>query len=68
MAEGHTRDRWQHTSNLMALLANINRDPKKGRPFKPSDFNPTLSKSSGAIVVTKENIAHLKTFFTGDKK
>jgi len=24
----------------MALLANLQRDPKKSRPLKPADFNP----------------------------
>jgi hypothetical protein len=24
----------------MALIANVNRDPKKTRPFKPEHFNP----------------------------
>ena len=70
MAEGHAKDAWQHTANLMALIANVNRDPKKKRPFKPSDFNPTISKQSRpeAIVVTKENISLLKHAFIGDKK
>jgi len=26
---------------MMALVANVNRDPKKTRAFKPSDFDPT---------------------------
>jgi len=70
MAEGHAKDRWQHTSNIMALIANTNRDPKKTRPFKPSDFNPTISKTSApeTIVVTKENISLLKHAFIGDRK
>jgi hypothetical protein len=29
-----------HTSALMALMANLQRDPKKSRPLKPADFNP----------------------------
>ncbi|HPC65344.1 MAG TPA: hypothetical protein P5175_06225 [Anaerohalosphaeraceae bacterium] len=70
MAEGHHRDAWQHTASVMALIANVNRDPKKTRAFKPSDFNPYVPKTSrpDVIVVTKENISHLKHFFTGDKK
>lgn len=27
-----------HFANLMALTANVNRDPKKGRAYKPEDF------------------------------
>jgi len=40
MAEGLGRERWAHTSLICALLANANRNPKKHRPFKPSDFDP----------------------------
>ena len=43
MAEGMGRERWAHTSVLGALLANANRDPRRGRPFKPSDFDPYAS-------------------------
>jgi len=54
----------------MALIANVNRDPKKTRAFKPSDFNPYVPKTSrpDVIVVTKENISQLKHAFIGDKK
>ncbi len=40
MAEGLGRERWAHTSLVCALIANSNRDPKKHRPFKLSDFDP----------------------------
>ncbi|HNO80544.1 MAG TPA: hypothetical protein PKN33_21050 [Phycisphaerae bacterium] len=40
MAEARTRDDWGRTSSLMALLANCNRDPKKTRAYRPSDFDP----------------------------
>ena len=39
MAEGRSRQRWAHTSALLAMLANVHRDPAKPRA-KPSDFNP----------------------------
>lgn len=29
---------WMRTASQMAQLANIHRDPKKGRPRRPSDF------------------------------
>jgi hypothetical protein len=41
MHEGKARHDWQIASSHMALLANINRDPKKGRSLKPADFDPT---------------------------
>ena len=41
MAETRVKHQWAHTSSLMALIANAHRDVKKGRPFKPADFDPT---------------------------
>ena len=40
MAEGKQRDKWARTSSLMALIANANRDAKKHRAFRPTDFDP----------------------------
>ena len=41
MAEARSRERWHHTSALLALTANIHRDRrKKPSPYKPEDFNP----------------------------
>ena len=70
MAEGKSKDAWQHTASILALIANVNRDPKKTKPFKPSDFNPTLSNTSrpDAVVVDKENVSLLKALFTGDRR
>ena len=47
MAEGVNQDQWNHTSALLAMLANVNRDPKKGRAFKPADFHPLASGQIG---------------------
>jgi len=40
MAEARQRGDWARTSSIMALIANVNRDPKKHRPFTPADFDP----------------------------
>ena len=40
MAQARQQDNWNHTAALLAMLANANRDPKKGRAFKPTDFHP----------------------------
>ncbi|HNO80463.1 MAG TPA: hypothetical protein PKN33_20640 [Phycisphaerae bacterium] len=48
MAEARTRDEWGRTSSLMALLANCNRDPKKTRAYRPSDFDP-FSKTGRSV-------------------
>jgi len=66
MAEGHGRDVWGPLSVLCALIGNAHRDPKKGRAFKPSDFDPYDKQHSGAgevIEVTPETIGTLKEAF-----
>ena len=40
MAEAKGRDAWAHTSAVLALIANVNRDPKKTPAFQPADFDP----------------------------
>ena len=69
MAEGKSQDSWQHTSAILCLIANANRDPKKTRAFKPSDFNPFSRKSKypDAINVNKENIHILRNAFVRQK-
>ena len=64
MAEGKQRHTWIHTSSLLALIANANRDPKKTRAFKPSDFDPYVkSNRSDRIAINKNNIALLRRSF-----
>jgi hypothetical protein len=41
MAEGRTRESWNHTSVVLALLANVHRDPRRrSDPFMPAEFHP----------------------------
>jgi hypothetical protein len=40
MAEAKSRDNWNHTSAVLALIINVNRDPKKQRAVKPKELNP----------------------------
>lgn len=36
---------WNHTSAIMATLANIHRDPKRrAKPFSPNEFHPYRAK------------------------
>ena len=60
MAEGLGRRRWAHTSLICALLANANRDPKKGRVFKPSDFDPYAKETRRRRIADKLDLALLK--------
>lgn len=38
---------------MLALIANVNRDPKKTKPFKPSDFHPHFRREAEAIPKVK---------------
>lgn len=41
MATAKSRAEWNHTATLMALVANVNRNPKaKATPWRPEDFHP----------------------------
>jgi len=61
MAEGLGRERWAHTSLVCALIANANRDPKRSRPFKPSDFDPYARQDWRLrTVADKESLAVLR--------
>jgi hypothetical protein len=61
MAEARSRDRWTHTSTLLAMLANIHRDPKKkSSPYRPADFSPFRPKEK--VVRDKVPITALKIF------
>ena len=44
MAEGKSREHWNHTAALLAMLANTHRDPKKSRAVKPRDLHPLLNR------------------------
>ena len=40
MAEGQARLVWEATSEILAMLANCHRDPKKSSAYKAAAFNP----------------------------
>jgi hypothetical protein len=63
MAEGHGRDEWARMSVLLALTGNAHRDPKKGRAFKPSDFDPFEREPGEVIEIGRDNIGTLKEAF-----
>ena len=47
MAEGRNRAQWAQTAEVLALIANVNRDPKKHpEPFRAVDINPYARKGS----------------------
>ena len=68
MSLAKQRSDWNRTSASMALFANANRDPKRGRPFKPSDFDPYARQDRRERTdVDRESLATLKEALTGRK-
>lgn len=66
MAQSRQEDNWNHTAAVMALIANVNRDAKRGRAFKPADFHPALpgrQARNGPPPPLKGDISMLKTVF-----
>ncbi|HRF02438.1 MAG TPA: hypothetical protein PLI18_18135 [Pirellulaceae bacterium] len=48
MAEERQRDQWAHTSLVLAVLANLHRDPKRTGRYTTDDFNPFAAGRSAA--------------------
>jgi len=65
MAEARVDAEWNHTSAILAMLANVNRDPKKRGAYHPEEFHPLKRRrsSSTGIPITRDNIGMLKTVF-----
>ena len=69
MHHGRRRESWSHTANVMALVANCHRDPKRMRrpfdtiDFLPSDLRAGMRRASG-IRLTPGNLRLLKPLFT----
>lgn len=67
MAEGHGRSLWEPVSVLCALIANVHRDPKKGRAFKPEDFDPYRTSGRDVIRMDDAGVEAMKAAFVGRK-
>ena len=65
MAEARSKERWAHTSTILALTANVNRDPKKHGPFNPADFNPYTER---AVKIEVSDLSILKNVFVERSK
>lgn len=63
MVEGRGKFEWSQTASLMALAANLVRDPRKGRAATPSDFNPFAPRPPTPVLKGKEMLAALKAAF-----
>ena len=67
MAQAASKERWAHTSTMLALIANVNRDPKKTRPFKPADFDPYSAKDRRNEAIEVTDMAVLKDAFKKER-
>lgn len=61
MAEARSKQEWNHTSAVLAMLANAHRDPRKSRLLVPEDFHPHRKRLESPPV--KVGIAVLKQVF-----
>jgi hypothetical protein len=70
MAEARSRAAWKHTSSVLALVANVHRDPERCRARKPEDFDPYHADDDGDcgdVRIKSGGFKALKQFFTGEK-
>lgn len=63
MVEGRGKFQWAQTSALMALAVNMMRDPKKGKPANPADFNPFAPKKDVPVLKGRQMLSALKAAF-----
>jgi hypothetical protein len=64
MAQACQCERWNHTAALQAMLANVHRDPKKGRLFRPAEFHPMVkARNARTGPPLQGDIQMLKTLF-----
>ena len=52
---------WDQSASVLAMIANVNRDPKKHGPFKVSHFHPFRKAAKSGTRITADNIGMLKT-------
>jgi len=69
MAEARGRAEWSRTAELLAMVANLVRDPKKRKkPFKGLDFNPHAGRHRAAKdVKPMADVSLLKTIFVDSR-
>lgn len=59
MAEGRSRFIWGPASDILALIANVHRDPKKPQ-LTPAIFNPHLREQKKASAMPNAKISDYK--------
>jgi len=66
MAEGHSRDAWNHTAQLLAMVYNAHRG-KGARAMKPLEFHPFAGNKQASAAKTKD-LSILKQVFVDRKR
>lgn len=62
-AEARQTDEWSRTAHVLAVLININRDPRRRQVAKPEDLMP--QKRRRKVEPMKTDISALKMFLKG---
>ena len=58
--KGRQRELWNHTSSLLAQLAEIHRDPKKRpRPYDAAEIHPLRERKSVVRIATNEELKEI---------
>ena len=72
MAEGRSRETWEHTSAVLAMIVNVNRLKKTSRKFTPLDFDPYAAEkkrdAGDSLTVGTVGLDVLKKVFVDGRK
>ena len=66
IAEARGREAWACTSAIPALIANVNRDPKKDPTLTPCDFDAYSAREKHDEAIEVRDTAILRTLSTPD--
>lgn len=67
MSAARQSEAWHHTAAILAMLANVNRNPDTTPPFKPADFHPDTQKAAAEAPPATCGIEALKAVFVDRK-
>ncbi len=66
MTDARRNDQWSHTAAVMALTANVHRNPKKrSQPYTPAEFHPLVEQKK--TPTKKAGLKALKDVFVDRK-
>jgi hypothetical protein len=72
MSEGKSREAWEHTSAMLAMIVNMSPGKKSSRKFTPLDFDPYAAAkkrdAGDSASVGKVGVDVLKDMFVDGRK